>query len=104
MAGETERKDRREARAVAIALGVLVLVLVIAVVLAAPVLVEFNQTFLSPGVDAKMAAVLAFLATIVVLVIFAVAAGDGLLGEIQFMIGGFFSFFIVLWLLIAWIL
>jgi hypothetical protein len=32
-----------------------------------------------------------------------VAAGDGFFGEIQFMIAAFFSFFVVLWLLIAWI-
>ena len=43
------------------------------------------------------------LVTIITFVIFAVTAGDGLLGEIQYMIGGFFTFFIIFWLMIAWI-
>jgi hypothetical protein len=30
-------------------------------------------------------------------------AGEGLVGEIQFMIVGFAGFFLVLWVLIAWI-
>jgi len=36
-------------------------------------------------------------------VVLALAAGDGLLGELQFMIGAFVSFFVVIWLLVAWI-
>ena len=35
--------------------------------------------------------------------LFAVVAGDGLLGELQFMLGGFFLFFVVITLLIAWV-
>jgi hypothetical protein len=35
--------------------------------------------------------------------VFAVSAGDGLLGEIQFILGGFFLFFVIIWLLVAWI-
>ena len=37
------------------------------------------------------------------LVVLAIAAGDELLGEIQFMTGCFASFFVVIWLMIAWI-
>ena len=55
------------------------------------------------GLGLKDAAVIAFFVTVITLVIFAVAAGDGLLGELQFMLSGFFAFFLVLWLLIAWI-
>jgi hypothetical protein len=32
-----------------------------------------------------------------------VASGDGLLGEIQFVLIAFFLFFIIIWLMIAWI-
>ena len=46
---------------------------------------------------------MAFIATVIVLIIFAFAAGDGLIGELQFMLVGFFAFFAVLWLLIAWV-
>lgn len=87
----------------AIVLLVLVAVLGVGLLLYAPALAEFNQSHLAPGVDLREAAVIAFFATIVVLVIFAITAGDGLIGELQFMLLGFFAFFVVLWLLIAWI-
>ncbi|WP_339803101.1 hypothetical protein [uncultured Marinobacter sp.] len=104
MIGKTGSKDAKEARAVAVALIVLVIALAIGAYFAMPMLAEFNQTHLAPGIGLKAAAVWAFLATMVVLIVFAVAAGDGLLGELQFMLVGFFAFFLVLWLLIAWAL
>lgn len=103
MVGKTGARDKKDARALAVVLIVLALVLTISAIFAMPVLAEFNATFLAPGVGLRDAAIIAFFATIVVLVIFAIAAGDGLLGEIQFMLLGFFAFFIVLWLLIAWV-
>jgi hypothetical protein len=36
-------------------------------------------------------------------VVFAAVSGDGLIGELQFMLAGFFSFFLILTFLIAWI-
>lgn len=95
--------DEKEARTLAIALVVLAVLLGIGAFFAMPMLVEFNQSHLAPGVGLKDAAVIAFIATVLVLIVFAVAAGDGLLGEIQFMLVGFFAFFAVLWLLIAWV-
>ena len=56
-----------------------------------------------PGLGLKSAAIVSFFVTIITFVIFAVTSGDGLLGEIQYMIGGFFTFFIIFWLMIAWI-
>jgi len=47
--------------------------------------------------------VISFLVTLVVIVVMAFVAGEGLLGELQYMIAGFAGFFVVLWLLIAWI-
>ena len=103
MAGNREIRDRKEARTLAIVLVVLLAILGAGLLLYAPALVEFNQTHLAPGIDLKEAAVIAFFTTIVVLVIFAIAAGDGLIGELQFMLAGFFAFFLVLWLFIAWV-
>jgi hypothetical protein len=68
-----------------------------------PLATAFIDQHFSPGLDLKGAAVAAFFVTVVTLVIFTVAAGDGLLGELQFILSGFFGFFLVLWLLIAWI-
>lgn len=103
MAGETGNKDKKEARTVAIALIVLVTLLFIGGLFALPMLAEFNQLYLAPGVGIRDAATIAFIATVLVLIIFAIASGDGIIGEIQFILIGFFAFFIVLWLLISWV-
>jgi len=56
-----------------------------------------------PGVGLRTAALIAFGLSLVVIVIMAIAAGDGLLGELPTMLVGFFAFFLVCWLMIAWI-
>jgi hypothetical protein len=58
---------------------------------------------LEPGVGLKTAAIWSFGVTFVMFLLFAVVAGDGLLGEIQFMLGGFFLFFVIITVLIAWV-
>lgn len=68
-----------------------------------PLAVEFAQVQLAPGLGLRDAAVVSFFVTVLTMVVFAFAAGDGFIGEIQFMLAGFFSFFVVLWLMIAWI-
>jgi hypothetical protein len=103
MIGQSGDKDKKDARALAVVLIVLGLALTVTAFLAMPVLAEFNATHLAPGLGLRDAAIIAFVATLGVLVVFAIAAGDGLLGEIQFMLLGFFAFFLVLWLLIAWV-
>jgi hypothetical protein len=47
--------------------------------------------------------VISFFVTLVIMVIFAISSGDGLLGEIQFILGGFFLFFLIIWFLVAWV-
>jgi len=59
--------------------------------------------YLEPGIGLRTSAMISFIVTLVVIVVMAIAAGEGLLGEIQYMIAGFAGFFVVLWLLIAWI-
>lgn len=68
-----------------------------------PSIGEFVATQLEPGVGLRQAAVIAFFTTTVLFIVFALAAGDGLLGELQFMLGSFFLFYVILWLLIAWV-
>lgn len=58
---------------------------------------------LSPGLGLRTAAVIAFFVVIGLFVTFAIVAGDSLIGEIQFMIGGFLLFYIVFTLMIAWV-
>jgi hypothetical protein len=103
MVGETDNKDKDESRKIAIALTFLVAVLAIVAIIMLPALTEIIALHVTPGLGLKDAAVISFFITIAILVIFAVAAGDGLLGELQFILGGFFLFFVIIWLLLAWI-
>lgn len=86
--------------AIAILAAVLLLVVVIAVLLpaATPVFASMSE-----GMGIKESVPWGFGLTVVLFVVFAVAAGDGLVGELQFMLGSFFSFFLILTLLIAWV-
>lgn len=58
---------------------------------------------LSPGMGIREAALIAFVVTLIVVVVMMVAAGDGLIGEIQFTLPAFFVFFVLIWILIAWV-
>lgn len=62
----------------------------------APALASLNA-----GLDLKLATLWGFGVTVALFAVLALVAGDGLLGELQFMLGAFFGFFIVLTLLIA---
>ena len=103
MTGEADRKDKNESRKIAIVLISLVIMLGIAILLMLPMLSEIVTTHLSPGIGLKESAVISFFITVIIMIVFAVASGDGLLGEIQFILGGFFLFFTIIWLLISWI-
>ncbi|MCW9015244.1 MAG: hypothetical protein OQL06_15865 [Gammaproteobacteria bacterium] len=103
MVGETDNKDKDESRKIAIALIALVLVLGVAILLMLPMLSEIVTVHLSPGLGLKDSAVISFFVTVVIMIVFAITSGDGLLGEIQFILGGFFLFFVIIWLLVAWI-
>jgi hypothetical protein len=81
----------------------LLLLLGAATAMMLPLVAGFIDQHFTPGLDLRDAAVIAFFVTVATLVVFAFAAGDGLLGELQFMLGGFVSFFLIFWLFIAWI-
>lgn len=103
MVGETDKDDKNDSRKVAIALIAMVVVLGLAALLMLPMILEMVNTHLAPGLGLKDSATIAFFVTVVMLIVFAVASGDGLLGELQFMLGGFFMFFVIIWLMIAWV-
>ncbi|MCP8688121.1 hypothetical protein [Marinobacterium sedimentorum] len=103
MARDSDARDKREARTVALAILVLLVLLLGAAVLLLPQLAEISRVSLEPGLGLKDAAVISFFVTIALMVVFAIAAGDGFIGEIQFMLAGFASFFVVIWLMLAWI-
>ena len=93
---------RSELRIWAVVLSV-VGVLVVAGAWVALPLLEGGVDSLNAGVRLKTAALWSFGITVSLLIVFAVAAGDSLIGELQFMLAGFFVFFVIITLLIAWI-
>ncbi len=58
----------------------------------------FNQ-----GIGLKTATLWGFGVTVALFLLFAMVSGDSLIGEVQFLLGSFFGFFLILTLLIAWI-
>lgn len=103
MVGETDRKEKDESRKIAALLISLVVLLAAGALLLLPGLAEVAATHFEPGLGLRTAAVISFFVSAVLMIIFAIASGDGLLGEIQFVIPGFLVFFLILWLMIAWI-
>jgi hypothetical protein len=85
-----------------VVLGIGLVLIVLGAIFAPPLLQGFIAA-LEPGIDLKTAVPWAFGVTFVMFIFFAVAAGDGLLGEIQYMLAGFFLFFVIITLLIAWV-
>jgi hypothetical protein len=98
-----DTKDKNESRKIATALIALVLILGFSMVLLLPALADIATTYLTPGLGLKESAIISFFITAVLMIIFAVASGDGLLGELQFLLIGFLLFFVIIWLLLAWI-
>lgn len=95
-------KDQQEAIKVFAVIVVAIVVLVGLLIFVIPEFLALVNNAFEPGLGLKNAAIIAFVLTIVIFLLFAVFAGDGLLGEIQYMIGGFFGFFVILWLMLAW--
>lgn len=103
MVGEIDRNDKKDISLIVFAMIALLMVVGLAIMFMAPVATEIFTTYFSPGVGMRDAATIAFFVTVITLVVFAIAAGDGFIGEIQFMLGAFFGFFVIAWLMIAWI-
>jgi len=95
-------ENRSELKMWGIILGVGLLLVILGLVVGVPLLEELVSV-LEPGVGMKTAATWSFGVTFIMFLLFALVAGDGLLGELQFMLAGFFLFFIIITLLIAWV-
>ena len=106
MAGEGDRQDRKEATKLFI-VGALALILLVAMGAAglyyATNMMDEADPF-SEGLGLKNAAVISFAVSFVAILVMTVASGgDAILGELPFTIVGFLIFFVVFWLMIAWI-
>jgi len=86
--------------AVVVLMSVMVLALLVLFLLpaATPIIGTLNE-----GLGLRESVPWGFGLTVALIAFFALVAGDGLIGELQFMLGAFFSFFLILTLLIAWV-
>jgi hypothetical protein len=106
MAGPEDLRDRKEATRLLLAVSASVVLLVGMGLVA---LYYFTGLFagsdpFAGGLDLKEAAVVAFFVSfgaILVMTIF--SGGDAIFGELPFTILGFLVFFVIFWLMIAWI-
>ncbi len=106
MNGGDQRESRKAMRILygASVLGALFVALVVfGAAVTLPGISEWVAATFDSGIGLPRAAIVAAVVSVVILIVFAVAAGEGLVGEIQFMISGFFVFFVFFWLLIAWV-
>ena len=103
MVGETDEKDKKESRTIAMVLLILVVALTLTTIVIVPMASGFVASHFAPGMGLKSAAIVSFFLTLLLMVVLAVAGGDGLLGEVQYMLGSFLLFFTVFWLMLAWI-
>ena len=103
----SERADQKSVIRMVLALSILGLFLVVILLwgasLALPMLSTWIAETFSTGLGLKVSALISAGISISVILLFAVIAGDGLLGELQFMIPGFFLFFLFFWLMVAWV-
>ena len=103
MIGNSDLKDRNDSRKILLTLTVLFIVLILSIIFIFPSFLEILSTSTSAGLGLKDSAVVSFFVTLVLVTILTLVSGDGLLGEVQFVLAAFFLFFIVFWLMIAWI-
>jgi|TARA_B100002003_G_scaffold15351_1_gene12797 hypothetical protein len=103
MIGNSDLKDRNDSRKILLTLTVLFIILILSIIFIFPSFLEILSTSTSTGLDLKDSAVVSFFLTLVLVTILAIVSGDGLLGEVQFVVAAFFLFFIVFWFMIAWI-
>ena len=103
MIGNSDLKDRNDSRKILLSLTVLFIILILSIIFMFPQFFEILSTSTSTGLGLKDSAVVSFFVSLVLVTVLAMVSGDGLLGEVQFVVVAFFLFFIVFWLMIAWI-
>jgi hypothetical protein len=106
MPSQSDRRERNEALRLFIAAAVALLLLRVIGGAGVYFLLGFNGEGdpFSAGIGLKTAALISFGVSFVAILIMAVVSGgDAILGELPFTIAGFLIFFLIFWLMIAWI-
>jgi hypothetical protein len=103
----SEREEKEKATRMVLSLILLLIFLVgLTVWGVSTLLADFLPAALAgfeDGIGLKTAAIAAAVVSVLISIIFAIFSGDGFIGELQFMIPGFFLFFLFFWLMLAWV-
>jgi hypothetical protein len=105
MPSPQDQRDRMEATRLVLAAAIAVLLLIVIVGAGIYFLAGLGDSDpFSAGLGLKNAAIVSFGVSFVVILIMAVVSGgDAIFGELPFTIAGFLIFFVIFWLMIAWI-
>jgi hypothetical protein len=103
--GEGDRQDRKKATRLFVAAAIALILLVAMGFAGLHYFTEFGDADpFSEGIGLKNAALISFAVSFVAILVMAVlSGGDAILGELPFTILGFLIFFVIFWLMIAWI-
>jgi len=106
MPSPSDRRERNEALRLFVAAAISLLLLVVVAGAGFYYLMGMDSAGdpFSAGLGLKNAALISFAVSLVLILVMAVVSGgDAILGELPFTVAGFLIFFVVFWLMIAWI-
>jgi hypothetical protein len=105
MPSQHDQRDRTEAMHLLIAAAIALLLLIVIIGAGIYLVVGLGESDpFSAGLGLKNAAIVAFGVSLAVILIMAVVSGgDAIFGELPFTIAGFLIFFVIFWLMTAWI-
>jgi hypothetical protein len=104
MPGPSDRRERNEALRLLVAATAAILLLMVIGGAGLYYLIELDADPFSEGLGLKNAALISFGVSLVVILVMAViSGGDAIFGELPFTVLGFLIFFVIFWLMIAWI-
>jgi hypothetical protein len=105
MPSPQDDRDRKEAAGLLLAAAVAILLLIVIGGVGIYFIMGIGESDpFSAGLGLKNAAIVSFgVSLAVILVMAVVSGGDAIFGELPFTIAGFLLFFVIFWLMIAWI-
>jgi hypothetical protein len=105
MPSPQDQRDRQEAARLLLAAAVAILLLIVIGGVGIYFIMGIGESDpFSAGLGLKSAAIVSFgVSLAVILVMAVVSGGDAIFGELPFTIAGFLLFFVIFWLMIAWI-
>ena len=100
-----DRQDRKEALRLFVVAAIALVLLIVVAGAGLYYLIGLGASDpFAPGLGLKNAALVSFgVSTVLILVMAVVSGGDAIFGELPFTILGFLIFFVIFWLMIAWI-